>query len=123
MSFLDPDNLPLLLIEATLSTETADRFKQLAPLLNFGLLTRQGPSSYRLHLLVSMWTRVKMDHNIAGVFRDEGEYDKALEWYQRALDGQEKAPGKDHPNTIRTVQNMAALSNRSNHRVSHAKLR
>ena len=60
VSFLDPDNLPLLLIEAALSTETADRFKQLAPLLNFGLLTRQGSSSYRLHRLVGMWTRVKM---------------------------------------------------------------
>ena len=72
MSFLDPDNLPLLLIEAALSTETADRFKQLAPLLNFGLLTRQGPSSYRLHRLVSMWTRVKMGTEAKHQFINQG---------------------------------------------------
>ena len=59
MSLLDLDNLPALLIEA-LSNEAVDRVKQLAPLLSFGLLTRQGSSSYRLHRLVSMWTRAKM---------------------------------------------------------------
>ena len=63
MSFLDPDNLPFSLIEAVaaaLSTETGTGFKQLMPLVNFGLLTRQGSSNYRLHRLVSLWTRVKM---------------------------------------------------------------
>ena len=60
MSFLDPDNLPSSLIERFLSDGTANHFKQLAPLLNFGLLTCLEFSNYRLHRLVSMWTRVKM---------------------------------------------------------------
>ena len=64
LSFLDPDNLPSSLIEAALSTETENYFKQLAPLLNFGLLSRLGPSNYRLHRLVSMWTRVKMSSDV-----------------------------------------------------------
>ena len=64
LSFLDPDNLPSSLIEAALSTETENYFKQLAPLLNFGLLSRLGSSSYRLHRLVSMWTRVKMSSDV-----------------------------------------------------------
>ena len=67
MSFLDPDNIPFSLIEAVaaaLSTETGTGFKQLMPLLNFGLLTRQGSSNYRLHRLVSLWTRVKMSPEV-----------------------------------------------------------
>ena len=60
MSFLDPDNLPSSLIEATLSPETENHFKELAPLLNFGLLTCLESSKYRLHRLVGMWARVKM---------------------------------------------------------------
>ena len=38
-----------------------------------------------------------------------GEYDKALEWYQRALEGREQALGKDHPSTLSTVNNMAIV--------------
>ena len=38
-----------------------------------------------------------------------GEYDKALEWYQSAFDGQEKVLGKKHPSTLITVNNLATL--------------
>ena len=46
---------------------------------------------------------------MANVFQNKGQYDKALEWYQRALDGSEKVLGKDHPGTLGTVQNMATV--------------
>ena len=46
---------------------------------------------------------------MAHVFPDKGEYDKALEWYQRTLDGEEMALGKDHPDTLTTVHNMARV--------------
>ena len=64
MSFLDPDNLPSSFIKAALSPETENHYEQLAPLLNFGLLTRLESSNYRLHRLVSMWTRVKMGSEV-----------------------------------------------------------
>ena len=64
MSFLDPDNLPSSLIEAAISSETENHFKELAPLLNFGLLTCMEFSKYRLHRLVSMWVRVKMSPEV-----------------------------------------------------------
>ena len=64
MSFLDPDNLPSSVIEVALSTEVENHFKQLAPLLNFGLLTCLESSNYRLHRLVSMWARVKMSPEV-----------------------------------------------------------
>ena len=70
LSFLDPDSLPSSLIEAALSAETIDYFKQLAPLLNFGLLSRLGSSNYRLHRLVSMWTRAKMSSEVKHQFID-----------------------------------------------------
>jgi len=43
------------------------------------------------------------------VFHKQGELEKALEWYQRALDGKEKTLGKDHPSTLSTVNNMAIV--------------
>ena len=64
MSYLNPDNLPSSFIEAALSAETENHFKQLAPLLNFGLLTCGESSNYRLHRLVSMWARVKMSPEV-----------------------------------------------------------
>ena len=43
------------------------------------------------------------------VFWHKGENDKALEWYQRALDGREKALGKYHPRTLEAVHNIATV--------------
>ena len=64
LSFLDPDNLPSSLIEVSPRPEISNHFKQLAPLLNFGLLTQLGSSGYRLHRLVGLWTRVKMNSDV-----------------------------------------------------------
>ena len=67
MSFLDPDNLPSSFMEAAteaLSTEREGHFTLLAPLRNFGLVTRLGSSNYRLHRLVSMWTRAEMTSEV-----------------------------------------------------------
>ena len=64
ISFLDPDNLPSSFIEAALSAEVENHYKQLAPLLNFGLLTCLESSNYRLHRLVGMWARVKMSSEV-----------------------------------------------------------
>ena len=64
LSFLDPDNLPSSIIEVSPRPKISNHFKQLAPLLNFGLLTQLGSSGYRLHRLVGLWTRVKMNSDV-----------------------------------------------------------
>jgi tetratricopeptide (TPR) repeat protein len=43
--------------------------------------------------------------NMANVFYSQGEYSKALEWYQRALDSRENTLGKDHLDNLYTVNN------------------
>lgn len=43
------------------------------------------------------------------VFQMKGEHDKALGWYQQALDGREKAIGKDHPATLWVVCNIGTV--------------
>ncbi|KAF8533194.1 hypothetical protein BDD12DRAFT_947879 [Trichophaea hybrida] len=43
------------------------------------------------------------------VFWEKGDYSSALKWYQRALDGREKILGRDHPDTLTTVNNMALV--------------
>ena len=47
-------------------------------------------------------------HSMAVVFDSQGEYKKALEWYQRALVGTKAALGEDHPDTLSTSNNMLA---------------
>jgi hypothetical protein len=44
---------------------------------------------------------------------EQGERGKALEWYQRALDGRERTLGKDHPSTLNTVNNMGMVFDRA----------
>ena len=46
---------------------------------------------------------------MAMVFDKQGAYDKALKWYQRALEGREKPLGKGHPSTLTTVHNNALV--------------
>jgi tetratricopeptide (TPR) repeat protein len=48
-------------------------------------------------------------HNRGFVFNEQGDYDKALEWYRKALDIDEKVPGKDHPDTATTYNNIALV--------------
>ena len=43
---------------------------------------------------------LRIAHNMASIFGKQGQYEKALEWYQRALAGKEKALGVDHPDTL-----------------------
>jgi tetratricopeptide (TPR) repeat protein len=43
------------------------------------------------------------------VFDGQGEHGKALEWYQRALDGYERTLRKDHPSTLSTIINMGLV--------------
>ena len=46
-------------------------------------------------------------NNIAFVYYNQGEYAKALEWLEKALDIVEKAFGKEHPDTATTYNNTA----------------
>ena len=48
-------------------------------------------------------------NNLAGVYYAQGEYDKALEYYEKALVIREKVLGKDHPDTATTFNNMALV--------------
>jgi hypothetical protein len=43
------------------------------------------------------------------VLNHQGEYDKALKWYQRALDGSQKTLGKNHPHSVRILRDLGAL--------------
>ena len=46
-------------------------------------------------------------NNMSGVMDSQGEYINALDRFMRALDGCEKAPGKENPSTVATGNNMA----------------
>ncbi|KAK6356062.1 hypothetical protein TWF718_000436 [Orbilia javanica] len=46
---------------------------------------------------------------IAVVFLNQGKYNEGMRWYERALAGQEKALGKDHPSTLITVHDIASV--------------
>ncbi|KAK6356073.1 hypothetical protein TWF718_000447 [Orbilia javanica] len=48
-------------------------------------------------------------HNIARVFDNQGKYDEAMQWYERALAGTKKVLGEDHPSTFDTVNNIALV--------------
>jgi len=45
-------------------------------------------------------------NNLAVVTTNQGRYEDAREWYERALAGKENVHGKDHPSTLKTVNNM-----------------
>ncbi|RVD84000.1 uncharacterized protein DFL_005767 [Arthrobotrys flagrans] len=47
--------------------------------------------------------------NMALVFKNQGKYDEAMQWYERALSGKENTLGKDHPSILNTVNNMASV--------------
>ena len=46
---------------------------------------------------------------MANVLQKQGKYDEALEWYKRALTGDEKSLDKNHPDTLSTVYSMASV--------------
>ena len=45
-------------------------------------------------------------NNIGLTYNKQGNYPKALEYYQKALNILEKVLGPDHPNTKKTKENM-----------------
>lgn len=46
---------------------------------------------------------------IGRVFDNQGKYDTAMQWYERALAGREKTLGKDHPDTLTTVHGIGLV--------------
>ena len=48
-------------------------------------------------------------NNLGTVYDDLKDYEKALEYYERALKGKEKTLGKTHPQTLMTVMNIAIV--------------
>ena len=46
---------------------------------------------------------------IAFIYNSQGEYDKALEWYQKDLEFKEKVLGKEHPDAAKTYHNIAEI--------------
>ena len=46
------------------------------------------------------------------MYSRKGEYDIALEWYEKALAIREKVLGKDHPDTATTYNNIAGVYSR-----------
>jgi tetratricopeptide (TPR) repeat protein len=63
MSFLDPEKIPADLLECYLATGRKTKLALndcMRPLVRFSFLTRLEDDNYRLHRLVSLWTRVRM---------------------------------------------------------------
>ena len=48
-------------------------------------------------------------HNLAALYEDQGDYKKALEYYERCREIQKKVLGTDHPSTATTYNNMAGV--------------
>ena len=48
-------------------------------------------------------------NNMAGVYEDQGDYEKALEYYSKDLEISEKVLGSGHPSTATTYNNMAGV--------------
>ncbi|KAK6356063.1 hypothetical protein TWF718_000437 [Orbilia javanica] len=48
-------------------------------------------------------------HSIASIFSNQGKYDEAMQWYERALSGKEKILGKHHPSTLDTFNDIARV--------------
>ena len=48
-------------------------------------------------------------NNMAGVYKAQGDYEKALEYYDKALKVKERTLGNDHPSTATTYDNMAGV--------------
>jgi len=47
--------------------------------------------------------------NIGNVYRKQGQYERALEYYQKALDIDIKVSGQDHPDVAVSYHNLAAV--------------
>ncbi|KAF2728891.1 hypothetical protein EJ04DRAFT_448464 [Polyplosphaeria fusca] len=47
--------------------------------------------------------------NLGSLYTDQGRLDDAERMYKRALQGTEKALGRNHPSTLDTVNNLGIL--------------
>ena len=174
MSYINPDDIAKGLLRGLpfLKDESDVKFnKAFAPLLRFSLIYQLKSANFRLHRLVGLYIRRRMEsedqlqrdalletifgllynafpedmafvtqylhlaahasaalaHTLDGYqYRSScigllqkfgkfmvlsGDYDGGLVWLQRALDNKEKALGKDHPDTLATVNIMASTYN------------
>ncbi|KAJ6255791.1 hypothetical protein Dda_9472 [Drechslerella dactyloides] len=57
----------------------------------------------------NLWEDEQLDR--VKIFTNQGKYDEAMRWYERALAGKEKTLGKDHPDTLDTVHAIASVFN------------
>ena len=48
-------------------------------------------------------------NNLASLLQDKGDYAGAEPLYRRALEAGERTLGKEHPNTLTSVNNLASL--------------
>lgn len=62
-------------------------------------------------------TTLAMLSDLGGVYELLKNYEKTLEYHERALDGREKLMGKNHPETLRAVMNTALISLKTSHYV------
>ena len=53
--------------------------------------------------------------SLAGLYRVQARYGKAEPLYRRALEARERALGKDHPNTLQSVNGLATLDEIEGH--------
>ena len=51
-------------------------------------------------------------NNMALVYDNKGEYDRALEYYEKCIDIQTAVLGEKHPDLARTFNNMAVVYNK-----------
>jgi tetratricopeptide (TPR) repeat protein len=49
----------------------------------------------------------KLENYVANVLFENGYYEDAIEWYQRALSGREKTLGQGHTDALITIKNIA----------------
>jgi tetratricopeptide (TPR) repeat protein len=63
---------------------------------------------------VAVWlasdpSRLTRMSNLANFLGEQGRYGEAEQLFRRALEAQERTPGKEHPDTLITVNNLASL--------------
>jgi tetratricopeptide (TPR) repeat protein len=86
-----------------LNMSATDVFTEKLPFLPHALSLAQGLSHQENE------DTARLLHNIASVYDDQGNYPKALEWYNKALEIYEKVMGKEHPSTATTYNNIGLV--------------
>lgn len=113
---LDTDNISEA-IRDILKGEDIDKLKALQQITNSKIFGVHELSLKVMKRLVSLLLEKGAEEkallnefkSMAVLYCDQGEYKKALEWYQRTLIGREAALGKKHPDTLHIINNMAMV--------------